>query len=230
MSSPSIVGAAQTGEVETALADDRVVVVAGEGGYQLAAAAARPVGLHTLDSLLPARAEGAIPLYLVGHRDQAAELASEWTDETRQLTERVWPGPVTVMVPAGLDVAHVAVTPDMSVQIGMSTNRTLRKLCRDVGPLLVATMHGSDNRPLLTAADAVAACASDDVALILEGGTCEGPGPTVVDCTVTPFVVRHEGALPESYLDATMMMGLGKKKWFSRRRAEAEPEPDGNED
>ena len=59
------------------------------------------------------------------------------------------------------------------------------------------------------------------IALVVDGGICRGPGPTVVDCTVSPPVVRRVGALPESYVDAAMMMGHRRRKWFGRR-----PNPD----
>ena len=37
---------------------------------------------------------------VVGRRDQAVALASVWTNETAYLTDRMWPGPLTVVVPA----------------------------------------------------------------------------------------------------------------------------------
>jgi tRNA A37 threonylcarbamoyladenosine synthetase subunit TsaC/SUA5/YrdC len=65
--------------------------------------------------------------------------------------------------------------------------------------------------------DVEALFSDDDVACVLNDGPCRGPAPTVVDCTESPPLVRHVGALPESYVDAALMMGNRRRKWFSKR-------------
>jgi hypothetical protein len=56
--------------------------------------------------------------------------------------------------------------------------------------------------------------AGSGLALVLDGGRCEGPGPTVVDCRVSPPVVRRVGELPEAYVDAVLLMAARRRRRF----------------
>ena len=93
MSGPRLVGGGpESGEPLAALADGRVIALAVDGGYLLAA---RPG--HRRRCAARARAVDsprAGPLAAHGgSRAQAMAQASEWTKETRILTDRMWPGP-----------------------------------------------------------------------------------------------------------------------------------------
>jgi tRNA A37 threonylcarbamoyladenosine synthetase subunit TsaC/SUA5/YrdC len=52
------------------------------------------------------------------------------------------------------------------------------------------------------------------VACVIDGGRREGEPPTVVDATVSPVRVLREGALPSNFIDATMAMGMRRRRWF----------------
>jgi tRNA A37 threonylcarbamoyladenosine synthetase subunit TsaC/SUA5/YrdC len=105
----------------------------------------------------------------------------------------------------------------------MPASRAVRALCRECGPLAAAGLHHADGRALSDPGDVTAWCSGDDIALVLHGGTCRGPEPTVVDCTVSPPVVRHVGALPESFVDAALMMGRRRRRWRANRDPAAGP-------
>ena len=64
---------------------------------------------------------------------------------------------------------------------------------------------------------ATAMAAGSGLALVLDGGTRQGPGPTVVDCRVSPPVVRQVGALPESYIDAVLLLAAQRRKRLRKR-------------
>ena len=131
---------------------------------------------------------------VVGRRDQAIALASAWTKETEILTTRMWPGPLAVMVPARPGAGGG----DAVVRITMPATRGLRALCRDGEPLFGGRAAAAGWNPHLDPAEVRARFTSTDVALIVDGGICRGLGPTVVDCTASPPMVRHVGALPET--------------------------------
>jgi L-threonylcarbamoyladenylate synthase len=210
---PRLVGPRPPDEALAALADGRVIAVAGDGGYLLAARH----GLGGAAALLGARGSTAImsgPFdVVVGRRDQAIALASVWAKETGILTDRMWPGPLTVMVPARPGAGDG----DAVVRITMPGARALRVLCRAGEPLLACALRWPDGTPVVDPAEVGARFTSADVALIVDGGICRGAGPTVVDCTASPPTVRHVGALPEHYVDAALMMGHRRRKWFGRR-------------
>ncbi len=133
MSGPRLIGPRKSDEALAALADGQVIAVPGDGGYLLAARGGSD------GSAAPLRARGhdateSGPLHVVvGRRDQAVALASVWTDETAHLTDRMWPGPLIVMVPARPGSGDG----DPVVSLAMPATRALRGLCRDGEPLTV---------------------------------------------------------------------------------------------
>jgi len=213
VSGPRLIGARKSDEALTALADGQVIAVPGDGGYLLAARHGNDGSAARLRALAHDPSETGPLHVVVGRRDQAVALASVWTNETAHLTDRMWPGPLTVMVPARPGSGDG----DPVVCLAMPATRALRVLCRDGEPLTVCALRRPDGAPIVDPTEVALRFSASDVALILDGGICRGPGPTVVDCTVSPPAVRHVGALPESYVDAALMMGNRRRKWFARR-------------
>jgi len=200
-------------EALAALAADEVIAVPADGGYLLAARHDLPDASVRLGAPGKNAARPDPVVVMVGRREQAVALASVWTKETAILTDRMWPGPLAVIVPA-LRRAGVG---DPLVQITMPARRPLRALCRESEPLAGRPLRRPDGGPLIDPAEVEVRLTASDVALIVDGGVCRGPGPTVVDCTTSPPVVRHVGALPESYVEAALMMGNRRRRLFSRR-------------
>ena len=227
MTGPRVVRARRWESVLPALADGRVIAVPGDGSYQLAQLAALVSSPGGRDSLGALRA-GAGPSrhdplgIAVGRQVQAAAMARDWSREARILTDRMWPGPLTVIVPAGADAdgnaLATAASKDPVLFLSMPASRALRALSRAAGPLDVMALRDADGRPVQTAGDVEELFTADEVAFVLDAGPSRGPGPTLVDCTVSPPTVRHVGAIPESYIDAALMMGNGRRKWFSRTK------------
>jgi L-threonylcarbamoyladenylate synthase len=210
---PRLIGPRRPDEALAALADGQVIAVPGDGGYLLAARPG-PDGVAALQRALGPNPTDSGPFdMVVGRRDQAMALASAWTKETGMLTDRMWPGPLTVMVPARTGSGDG----DPVVRITMPRSRPLRALCRNSEPLLAGALRRRDGAPIMDPAEVGARLTSGDLALIVDGGICRGLGPTVVDCTVSPPEVRHVGALPAHFVEAALMMGHRRRKWFGRR-------------
>jgi L-threonylcarbamoyladenylate synthase len=217
MSGPRVVTVRQLGQVGDALAEGALVVVPGDGGYQLAVRQADP---HALLKAYAANApshETFVQL-AVGERSQALALSAPWSKETAHLTDRMWPGPLTVIVAVPVADSLPSHGRDV-VRLTMPAWRPLRALCRQSGPLAVMMLQHPDGSPLVSAEEVPEQLASADggVPFILDGGLRRGPPTTVVDCTVSPPQVRRIGALPESYIEATLLMSARKRKWFTRR-------------
>jgi tRNA A37 threonylcarbamoyladenosine synthetase subunit TsaC/SUA5/YrdC len=146
-------------------------------------------------------------------------MSSDWDISAQRLTERMWPGPLTVIVPAAPPLRYLA-DDDDCLRIAMASKRPLRGVCDEVGPLLAFGLMGRDGGPVETTGEATARCVDTPVTLVVDGGRCGGLGSTMVDCTRTPPTVRREGALPESYVDAVMIMGAFKRRrWLSLRKS-----------
>jgi len=218
VSEPQVLMARQLREVVTALEAGAAIALPGDGGYQLAVCHALPGALTGL------RARSVVapdaPLHImVGQRAQASQLTPAWSKETSLVTDRMWPGPLTVIVPAppAVDNSGRAEAEEGVVYVTMPAWRPLRALCRRVGPLAIVTLRGDDGEPLLEANEVGRRLIDQDVAFVVDGGRRRGLGPTVVDCTVSPPKVHRVGALPESYVEAALLMGLRRRSWFAKR-------------
>jgi L-threonylcarbamoyladenylate synthase len=211
VTAPHVVGRRATDQASAALAEGAVIAAPGDGGYLLATRHG-PDAFERLARLGPGTAAPATALMVVGRRAQAEALAEVWSKEAALLTDRMWPGPLTVIVPArpGLWV-------DSLVQITMPAARPLRALCRDTEPLVVRALRRPDGAAIVDPEEIGVRFTADDVALVLDGGLCRGLGPTVVDCTVSPPTVWQVGALPESFVEGSLMMA-NRRRLFSRRK------------
>ena len=98
-----------------------------------------------------------------------------------------------------------------AIVVGMPEGRALRRLCREQGPWRTVPLRFTE------AMEVAQAFGVDDVALVIDGGSREGPTPTVVDATVTPIRVLREGALPASFIEGTMLMST-RRRLFSRTK------------
>ncbi len=224
MSRPQVVTVRQLGQVVDALAEGGRVAVPGDGGYQLAVRYADPEALTKLrahDALSNERNVAVV----VGERSQAAALSAPWSKETSHLTDRMWPGPLTVIVPARVDASFPPQRGDSVVHLTMPAWRPLRVLCRQSGSLAVMMLRSADGSPLVSTEEVRAQLASvdGDVPFVLDGGLRRGASTTVVDCTQSPPKVLRVGALPESYVEAALLMAARKRKWFTRRSDEGDP-------
>jgi len=124
---------------------------------------------------------------LVSDVEQAAAVVV--VDEgVRNLMEHFWPGGLTIVLNRGANG-------EGTVGVRCPDHPVPRALCRAVGPLATtsANLHGEPTPP--TAAE-VAAVFGDDIALVLDGGRCEGSPSTVVDCTKARLRLIREGAVP----------------------------------
>jgi tRNA A37 threonylcarbamoyladenosine synthetase subunit TsaC/SUA5/YrdC len=229
---PPLVGSGAAAVAEALLAG-LIVAVPGVGGYSLAVRADSHDGE---DRLVELAADPDGPHYAVGQIDDVRALTSGWTDELGTLLQRCWPGPLEVFLPwagpapgdggsdgVGATVGlHAAPEEDAApeygawaVVVGMPDGRALRRLCRQHGPWRTVPLRFTEPEEVVQAFSAA------DVALVVDGGRREGPGPTVVDATLTPIRVLREGALPTSFIEGTMLMSTRRKLFSRTKRAPA---------
>jgi tRNA A37 threonylcarbamoyladenosine synthetase subunit TsaC/SUA5/YrdC len=211
---PPLVGARSRAVVE-ALAAGAIVGVPGVGGYCLAV---RTGSLEGEARLVELAADPDGPHYAVGRIEDVRPLTSEWTDEMQTLLERCWPGPVEVFVPRGTgsttpDGLHENGAPQRAwaVVVGMPDGRALRQLCREQGPWRTVPLRFTEP------GEVAQAFGAEDVAVVVDGGSCQGLPPTIVDATAKPIRFMREGLLPASFIQGTMMMSA-RRKLFSRKK------------
>jgi tRNA threonylcarbamoyl adenosine modification protein (Sua5/YciO/YrdC/YwlC family) len=128
-----------------------------------------------------------------------AERLAEVDERARTLMARFWPGGLTIILPrlSGVDIVLGNGAGGPTVGVRCPDHNVPRTLCAEVGPLATtsANLHGEATPPT---ADEVRALFGDAVAVVVDGGRCEGSPSTVVDCTGSRPVLVREGTVPWS--------------------------------
>jgi tRNA threonylcarbamoyl adenosine modification protein (Sua5/YciO/YrdC/YwlC family) len=175
---------------EQALRADGVVLLPTDTVYGIAAL---PDSAGAMEQLYALKGRPtSVPIaILVASRGQAEQLAANIPDPAARVMDAFWPGPLTVVVAAR----------DADRQGGQSTvgircpaHDFVRELARRTGPLAVTSANRHGEATPVEAHEAAAAL-DGDVALVVDGGPCEGTGSTVVDGTDPALPVLREGPI-----------------------------------
>lgn len=166
-----------------------LVAVPTETVYGLAARADDPAAVA---KIYQAKGRPAFnPLIVhIGTVAQAEELA-EFTDLARQLANKAWPGPLTLVLPRRKDalLAEAISAGLPTIALRMPAHRVMRAVIRESGCALAAPSANLSNGISPTTAAHVAASLSGRIDAILDGGACEkGLESTIL-------AVRHDGTL-----------------------------------
>ncbi len=182
-------------EAVDALQRGEVIVVPTDTVYGVAVAASVPGATARLFAVKDRPTDVALPV-LVADEAQAREIA-DVSPAAAALMAAHWPGGLTIVLPrrAGFDV-DLGGTDATTVGVRVPDHDVPRELARRVGPLVTtsANRHGRPTPP--TAAEVGAEL---DVALVLDGGRCEGAPSTVVRLDGESVVVLRQGAVTVSH-------------------------------
>lgn len=136
---------------------------------------------------------------LIGEQAHLQQVIAEMTPLAARLSERFWPGPLTLVVPS-----HPRLPPNLSplptIGVRMPNHPIALELLRRSGPLAVTSANLS-GAPSTVTAEEVYAQLQGRLPIILDGGRTPGGVPsTVVDCTVTPPTILRQGPITEEML------------------------------
>jgi L-threonylcarbamoyladenylate synthase len=176
-----------------------VVAVPTDTVYGLAADLSQPQAVAQLFTLKERPAEVALPV-LVDGLDQVSAVAGPLESRAEDLAERYWPGPLTLVVRRRRTFTTDLGGPSSArrtVGVRWPDHPVVRALCRELGPLAVTSANRHGAPPAVTAREvADRFAADDDLALILDGGLCDGTPSTVVECRGPALRCLREGAIP----------------------------------
>jgi L-threonylcarbamoyladenylate synthase len=144
-------------------------------------------------------------LVLIHSLDQLADLTQEVTDSARQLMERFWPGPLTLIFKAatGLPDALTAGTGTLGIRLPAHpfTRRLLETLDR---PLTAPSANISNAQEPQTARQ-VENTLGEKLNLVVDGGPTPGGKPsTILDTTTYPPTLIREGSLSRSDIESVL--------------------------
>jgi L-threonylcarbamoyladenylate synthase len=203
---PPVLDAREGSSLDTALAalaGGAVVGIPTDTVYGLAARVDRPEAMAAIFRAKGRPAGLALPV-LVGRWRQAQEVAGRWPRQASQLAARFWPGALTVVVPARPEIGPHLGGDGVTVGLRRPDHALVRRLCRRAGPLATTSANPHGLPPATTAQEVAAAFDVSEVALVLDGGTCDGQPSTVVDCTVNPPTCLRQGAIDWSWIEASL--------------------------
>jgi tRNA threonylcarbamoyl adenosine modification protein (Sua5/YciO/YrdC/YwlC family) len=196
------------GELDLAaelLASGEVLAVPTDTVYGLAALVGDRAAIEQLSALK--RRPGSMPIaVLCASVEEARELASSWPPSAAALSTALWPGPLTLVVPASVELeSQLGSTSGAGMRI--PNDATCRALLERTGPLAVtsANVHGSS--PATSAEEVLGIFEGSGLAGVLDAGTRDGAVSSVVDVSGERPVIVREGALSRDALCGVLREG-----------------------
>jgi L-threonylcarbamoyladenylate synthase len=186
------------------LVEGGLVAIPTETVYGLAARADDP---EAVGRIFAAKGRPATNPLIVHVADEAMarRLAAAWPDAAARITARLWPGPVTVVVPRGQTIPDEVTAGGGTVAVRCPEHPLTRRLIEKAGVPLAAP---SANRSLAvspTTAAHVLESLGNRIELILDGGPCSrGIESTVVDCTSSPPRILRPGPVGRAQIEAAI--------------------------
>jgi L-threonylcarbamoyladenylate synthase len=174
----------------------KVVAIPTDALYALVA---DPFNLRSVSDVFLAKGREihrSLPL-LISDLVMAEDLASELPHRFYVLARRFWPGPLTVIVPAGGKVPLRVTGNTGRLALRQSPSKIANDLIAAVGQPLIATSANISGHPTCRSGIEVFGMMDGRLDLVLDGGVCAGPGATTVDITDPYWRLIKMGAVEE---------------------------------
>ncbi len=175
------------------LADGAVVAFPTDTVYGVGVAAAHPDQVAALFALKRRPREKRIPM-LVADLDQAIRAGGLADEVARRLSDRFWPGALSLVLPTADGQTQAFRAPDHPVALD---------LIRAAGPLFPSSANRSGEPETLGADDVLIAFATqqDELAAVVDGGHVPGGvASTVLDLSVTPARILRAGPVTQEQI------------------------------
>jgi L-threonylcarbamoyladenylate synthase len=177
----------------SALRDGRVVLLPAEGLYGYHALASSQAGIERLESLKP-RGETKGWIALVARPADAYRWLAAVPAPAAVLIHAHWPGPLTLVLPAGPAVPAALRGPDGTVALRCPGSEFLRAVVLAAGGLVVSTSANEPGSPPPASAP-TAERLPEAVALVVDAGPLSGAASTVARVDGERVVVLRGGAI-----------------------------------
>jgi L-threonylcarbamoyladenylate synthase len=154
---------------------------------------------------LKGRDDGKPVLVVVSDASETARFIANRTELFEVVSERHWPGALTLVVPARHEVPEELTAGSGTVGVRLPFDDEVRALVRACGGALTATSANLAGEPPARTAREVALAFPTGLDMIVDGGEARGDRPsTVLDVSGTiPRLIR-EGAVSRRRLEETL--------------------------
>jgi L-threonylcarbamoyladenylate synthase len=137
----------------------------------------------------------AMPL-IIGEKRLLASIASSINSAAESLIDGFWPGPLTLLVPAGENISEWLTAGTRNIAVRVPGESFALELARHAGFPITSTSANISGFPPARDAATVRKYFSDDIDLIVDGGEAPGGLPsTIVDTTGNGMRIVREGAI-----------------------------------
>lgn len=188
-----------------------VVVLPVGGVYAIVADAFRSAATQRIFAARRRSRVTPLPVLLRSER-QVGALAGDVPDWADRLMAAYWPGDLTLVLPATVDLAWDLGNAKGTVQLRQPADEFVRDLIGAVGPL-ACTAANRLSQPRPTTVEEAKAQLGVLVPVYLDGGELDGRVSTIVDATGPSPVVHREGVVPEDHIH---LVASGELEWGER--------------
>jgi tRNA threonylcarbamoyl adenosine modification protein (Sua5/YciO/YrdC/YwlC family) len=172
-----------------------VVAIPTDTVYGLAVDPRRPGSTGAVFALKHRPVTLVLPVLVAGVAQADALAGSDGLSPVaRRVVDRFWPGSLTIVVARRVGLDWDLGGDGTTIGLRCPAHPVTRRLCERVGPLATtsANRHGE---PPITSAAALAEEFGDAVAVVVDGGVCDGMPSTVVDLSGETLLCIREGAV-----------------------------------
>ena len=135
--------------------------------------------------------------FLIKDLHMLTTLVEECPPIGKQLIERYWPGPLTLIFRAKEGLPAPLRGRDGTIGLRISSHPIARMIVERLDTPLTSTSANPAGEEDLTDVEKIAQRFGDQVDLIIDGGKVSGVGSTVVDLTVSPPAMVREGMIKD---------------------------------
>ncbi len=177
--------------------------------YGLGADALNPRAVARIFAAKGRPADNPLIVHVTGPEQAGPELVASWPEAGRRLAERFWPGPLTLVLPAGPAVPAVVRAGLPTVAVRCPAHPVAQALIAAAGTPVAAPSANRSGRPSPTRAEDVWADLGPHLDMLLDAGPVPvGVESTVVDVTVWPPRLLRPGGVPAEDLEAVLGVPL----------------------
>jgi L-threonylcarbamoyladenylate synthase len=172
-----------------------VVALPTDTVYGVAASLDHPMAVQRLFVVKQRPTTTALPI-LVDSRDSIERLGVNWPARAQRLSDRFWPGALTIVVAVPHELATLVGCTTDTAGFRIPNHQLLREVLTDVGPLAVSSANEHGALPCRRAREVLDVFAGrDELDGVLDGADGGGEVSTVIEVDENSWRVLRQGAL-----------------------------------
>ncbi len=157
------------------------------------------------------RSENKPILVLISHESQLERFVGEIGSEARTLIDRLWPGPLTLLLNARSDLPRSLTAGTGKIGVRLPGDPVCVKFLNEIESPLTATSANLSGHPgCKTAAEAQSVFGAD--LMIVDGGESRSEKEsTIVDAAISPPILIREGAVEKDKIESVLGMQIASR-------------------